>query len=67
MKGKKKRASSISSLDAQWEKLKATALRVKAERDALLAAAKAVRDGWEHNLTEPMALLNAAIDQAEKP
>lgn len=29
----------------------------------LLAAAIAVRDGWEHNLTEPMAVLNATIDK----
>ncbi len=35
------------------------------ERDALLAAAKAVRDGWAKNLTEPMRELNAAIDLCE--
>jgi len=32
----------------------------------LLEAAKAVRDGWSKNLTEPMARLNAAIDAFER-
>jgi hypothetical protein len=31
----------------------------------LLAAAKNLRDNWEHNLTEPMARLNRAIERAE--
>jgi len=32
----------------------------------LLEACKAVRDGWEHNLSEAIALVNAAIAQAER-
>jgi len=32
----------------------------------LLEAAKAVRDGWPKNLTEPMARLNAAIEAIEE-
>jgi len=31
----------------------------------LLAAAKNLRENWEHNLTEPMARLNEAIAMAE--
>jgi hypothetical protein len=31
----------------------------------LLAAAKNVQENWEHNLTEPMARLNEAIEIAE--
>lgn len=31
----------------------------------LLAACRAIVDGWEHNLTEPMALVRAAIARAE--
>jgi len=37
-------------------------LKVTQERDALLAAAKAVRAGWGGNLTEPMRQLNAALE-----
>lgn len=35
-------------------------------RAELLEAAKAVRDGWSRNLTEPMARLNAAISAVEE-
>lgn len=31
----------------------------------LLAAAKNLKDNWEHNLTEPMTRLNDAIELAE--
>ena len=31
----------------------------------LLEACKALRDNWEHNLTDAMALVNAAISKAE--
>jgi hypothetical protein len=31
----------------------------------LLAAAKNLRDNWEHNLTEPLATLNEAIELVE--
>ncbi len=31
----------------------------------LVAAAKNLQDNWEHNLTEPMARLNDALDEAE--
>ena len=31
----------------------------------LVAAAKHLQENWEHNLTEPMARLNAALDKAE--
>ena len=31
----------------------------------LLAAAKNLQENWEHNLTEPMARLNEAIEIAE--
>ena len=31
----------------------------------LLAAAKNIRENWEHNLTEPLARLNEAIELAE--
>ena len=31
----------------------------------LLAAAKNLQENWEHNLTEPMARLNEAIERAE--
>jgi len=31
----------------------------------LLAAAKNLKDNWEHNLTEPLARLNEAIELAE--
>jgi hypothetical protein len=34
--------------------------------EELLEAAKAVRDGWPKNLTEPMARLNAAIAAIEE-
>jgi hypothetical protein len=30
-----------------------------------LEACKALRDNWEHNLTDAMALVNAAISKAE--
>lgn len=51
------------------EKPKRTARRSNSvfnERDALLAAAKGIRDNWEKNLTNPMRALNAAIDLCEK-
>ena len=31
----------------------------------LLAAAKNIQDNWEHNLSDPMARLNEAIELAE--
>jgi hypothetical protein len=40
--------------------------RLIAAAPKLLAACKAVREGWGKNLTEPMALLNAAINEAER-
>jgi hypothetical protein len=48
------------------------AVRPEAEANAaliaaapeLLAACLAMRKGWEHNLTEPMAKINAAIAKA---
>ena len=40
--------------------------RLIAASPKLLAACKAIRDGWGKNLTEPMALLNLAIAEAEE-
>ena len=39
--------------------------RLFANAPKLLAAAKAMRDGWEKNLTDAMAQINAAIDAIE--
>lgn len=59
-----------SSLLTMFPERDALADKIEAKRDdaeeELLEAAKAVRDGWSKNLTEPMARLNAAIAAVEE-
>jgi hypothetical protein len=40
-------------------------MKLQAAAPDLLSACKAMRDGWEGNLTKPLRLINDAIEKAE--
>jgi hypothetical protein len=67
---RKQKTGWVCILDANGEyicKVPKEVSNLIAAAPELLEACQAIRDGWQRNLTEPIALINVAIRKATTP